>query len=251
MPIKPCTAALHSIKLLTLFVIGLCCPMACVTTTETPAFQGDKKAIALAQKMYEAIGGTSAWCNVKSLYVKAEHTQPDMESSYQSEIWRDLDKFDMVIEQQGKGFHVKAKIKGNGGSIQYLDERDTSRILTPEQIETWRHNNKHNVYVVLHKLSCQPEAYTVRIEPDEMLAFYSDTSLYAKFKLDEKLRPHQFYAPNPEGKVSGSQFTKWGNTNGLIHSAGGQPLDGSFAYTTEEWIPSDKPLQAAFAEDVK
>lgn len=216
----------------------------------TPSFDGEAAAVDLAEQMFAAIGGKEAWCALRSLYIKAEHTEPDMDAPYQSEIWRGIDTFDLVIEQQNADFHVKGVFSDERGEIRYLDERDSSRLLTPEQLASWRYDHQHNVYVLLHDLACNPQEFRVVLEPDQHLAFYRDTVLVTRFGLDQQLRPYRFYRPNGDGSVSESRFTRWGTDDGLVHSAGGHPLDSSFFYETEIWEPSKKTLQEAFGGEV-
>ncbi|NNF22534.1 MAG: hypothetical protein HKN67_11380, partial [Saprospiraceae bacterium] len=113
------------------------------------------------------------------------------------------------------------------------------RVMNDEQLNNWKFGNKHNVYVVLHDLACDPSKYRAVIE-EELLAFYRDSIFVSRFGLDDQLRPHLFYAPNPDGSVSGSRFTILGTDDGLVHSDGGHPLDSSFMYVTEIWKPTFK-----------
>ena len=213
-------------------------------------FSGEKSAIDLANQMFKAIGGKSVWCELRSLYIKAEHTEPQMEIPYQSEIWRAIDQFDLVIEQQNDSFHVKGVFNESAGTIRYFDKRDTFRNLTDEQLQDWKFGHNHNIYVLLHDLACRPEDYSVEIDKDERLAFYQNSVFVTSFVLDEQLRPHIFYHPNSDGTVSGSRFTHFGNDGGLVHSAGGHPLDSNFMYRTELWQPSNKSLEETFGKSV-
>jgi hypothetical protein len=97
---------------------------------------------------------------------------------------------------------------------------------------------------------CNPENFKVLIDENDRLAFYQDSIFMASFSLDDQLRPYLFYKPNIDGSVSGSTFTLWGTDQGLVHSAGGHPLDSNFIYTTEEWVPSNKPLKEMFGEHI-
>ena len=54
---------------------------------ETKTFLGEDNAVVLAEQMFKAIGGKEKWCGLQSLYIKAEHTEPQMDIPYQSEIW--------------------------------------------------------------------------------------------------------------------------------------------------------------------
>ena len=81
--------------------------------------------------------------------------------------------------------------------------------------------------------------------PDTPMS-YQDSTLVSSFELDKQMRPHLFFSPNPDGTISGSRFTHWGNDGGLIHSAGGHPLDSNFMYQTDIWLPSNKTLEESF-----
>lgn len=213
-------------------------------------FKGDRAAVAMADSMFQAIGGKEAWCRLKSLYIKAQHTEPDMPLPYTSEIWRAIDTFELIIEQQNDNFHVKAVITNKEGRVRYYDKRDTLRLLTSEQLADWAYGHKHNVYVLLHDLACAPEKYQVEVDQDNRLSFYRDSIFEVSFGLDELKRPYLFYQPNVDGSVSGSIFTRWGTDSGLVHSAGGHPLDSNFIYTTEIWKPSELSLEEEFGESL-
>lgn len=217
---------------------------------ESKSFIGEEKAVQLADRMFVAIGGKEAWCELKSLYIKAEHTEPQMSMPYQSEIWRGIDQFELVIEQQNDSFHVKGVVNKLGGKVRYYDQRDTFRILTDQQLKEWEFDHIHNIYVMLHNLGCNPENYRVQIGEENRLTFYQDSIFFTSFGLDDQLRPYLFYHPNFDGTVSGSTFTHWGTDGGLVHSAGGHPLDSNFMYRTEIWQPSTKPLKEAFGKEI-
>lgn len=214
------------------------------------SFNGDNEATARADSMFVAIGGMEAWCRLKSIYIKAKHTEPDMPLPYTSEIWRALDTFELVIEQQNDSFHVKAVINEREGRVRYYDKRDTFRILSPEQLADWKFGHKHNIYVLLHELACDPGKYQVELDEQNRLTFYKDSIFEVSFGLDSEKRPYLFYQPHPDGSVSGSIFTHWGKDDGLVHSAGGHPLDSNFVYRTEIWRPSPLSLHEEFGEEL-
>lgn len=230
--------------------IPIALAISCSDSKKAATFDGDPMAVARADSMFLAIGGMENWCRLKSLYIKAEHTEPKMPMPYTSEIWRALDTFELVIEQQNDSFHVKAVITERQGIVRYYDKRDTLRTLTAEQLADWAYGHKHNVYVLLHDIACAPRNYSVEIDEQDRLTFYRDTIFEVSFGLDEKMRPYLFYQPNPDGSVSGSIFTHWGEDEGLVHSAGGHPLDSNFIYLTEIWKPSQLPLSEAFGDEI-
>ena len=207
--------------------------------SNSQGFHGDSAAVVKAHDMFNAIGGLERWCEVRSLYIKAEHAEPQMSMPYQSEIWRALDTFQLVIEQQNSEFHVRGIFTEDRGHIRYLDQRDTFRLLSDEQLADWKFNHAHNVYVLLHQLACNPNHYLVELGVDEQLSFYQDSIFIVRLGLDEQNRPHLFYQPTPDDTISGSRFTRWEEDQGLVHSAGGHPLDSNFWYVTELWEPSN------------
>jgi hypothetical protein len=138
----------------------------------------------------------------------------------------------------------------DGGIITYLDKRDTFRTLTEEQLADWRFNHNHNIYVLLHNLACSPEKYSVEIDDQDRIAFYQDSVFLTRFGLDDQLRPQFFYQPTSDGAITGTIFNRWGTHDGLVHSAGGHPLDSNFMYQTEIWTPSTKSLVETFGKEI-
>ena len=220
----------------------------CNTPDEGNAtFAGTPEAVNLAEQMYEAIGGKQGWCDLRSLYIKAKHTEPQMDLPYSSEIWRAIDTFELAIRQHNDSFHVEAHISADEGRVTYLDKRDTFRLFSEEQLAQWQHDHNHNIYVLLHDIGCAPESYRVSIDSAGHLAFYAGDIFRTSFALDEQMRPFEFYHPTAMGEIVGSRFTHWGTDDGLVHSAGGHPLDSNFMYRTETWTSSARPLQESFS----
>ncbi|MGB5236971.1 MAG: hypothetical protein WBN59_05000 [Flavobacteriaceae bacterium] len=231
-------------------MVGFVSAISCTGSKQSSSFQGEKASVARADSMFQAIGGKEAWCQLKSLYIKARHSEPQMPLPYTSEIWRAIDTFELVIEQQNDSFHVKAVINEESGRVRYYDKRDTTRLFTKQQLEDWAYGHKHNVYVLLHDLACDPGSYRVVTDEEDRLGFYRDSIFEVSFGLDSLYRPYLFYQPHPDGSVSGSTFTRWGTDKGLVHSAGGHPLDSNFVYTTEKWQPSHLTLKEEFGEEI-
>ena len=193
-----------------------------------------------------------AWCQLKSLYIyiKAEHSEPQMSNPYMIEIWRAIDQFELVIEQQNNSFHVKAVVMKDSGTITYLDKRDTFRTLNEEQLADWRCKHNHNINVLLHDMACSPEKYSIEIDDQDRIAFYQDSIFLTSFGLDDQSRPHLFYQPTPDGTITGTLFNRWGTHGGLAHSAGCHPIDSNFMYQTEIWTPSTKSLVETFGKGI-
>ena len=235
-----------------LFIASACQPTTpeknetTIPTSPESTFQGDRAAVALAERMFDAIGGKKGWADLRALYIKAEHTEPQMSQPYQSEIWRGIDEFEMRIDQGNDSFHTVARVNARGGQVTY-HHRDTTRVLTAEELAEWEFDHNHNVYVVLHRLGKNPGTFRAVLEETDRLTFYEDDHTLTAFRLDDQLRPHLFYSPTLEGDLVASEFSSWGTHDGLTHSAGGGPMDGDFHYTTLVWEPSKWSFAQSFA----
>ncbi|MBT8229075.1 MAG: hypothetical protein KJO50_02370, partial [Bacteroidia bacterium] len=140
-------------KYILLFVLMMSYYSCIQNSKPSESFSGEQEAIQMAEEMFDAIGGMEGWCNLESVYIQAEHTEPQMTLPYQSEIWRNMSEFDVIIEQQNDSFHVRGVMNDTSGIVTYLDDRDTFRVMYDEQLIIWKFGNKHNVYVVLHDLA--------------------------------------------------------------------------------------------------
>ena len=224
-----------------ILIFGVVVLISCKQNQSLPHFSGEPAAIAQAEKMFEAIGGIDDWAAIKGLYIKAKHTEPQMDKPYQSEIWRDMESFYLVIEQQNEDFHRRGVFNNKEGKVYYLD-RDTSRTLSEEQLNGWKFDNAHNVYSVWKNIALHPGT-EVKIGDNNRLEFYQKAQLLAAFKLDSLNRPSYFFRVNQDtSALSESHFRIWNSINGITHPAGGGPIDGNFAYETEIWQVLDKPV---------
>ena len=205
-------------------------------------FKGDSAGIALANKMYTAIGGKDRWAKLQSYYVKAQHTQPEPGKPYTNQVWRDLNEVKFKIEQHSEGKHVMAVIKdGKGWRI----EGDSVRQFEPAQLSGLIRSHKFNVYKVLKDLAVSP-GFEFRKGENDRLEIYRGGSFFCGFELDKQDRPYLYITRTKEGEEGISEFTKWANDDGYIHSAGGGPLNGAFAYDTETWQPGYKEVENSF-----
>lgn len=223
------------------YLVFLVFLISCKQEQSPPHFSGEPQAVEQAKKMFEAIGGLDRWAEIKGLYIKAQHTEPNIENPYQSEIWRDMENFYLVIEQQNEDFHVKGVFNNEGGKVYYMD-KDSSRTLTDEQLNSWKFSNAHNVYNVWKSIA-RNAGTEVKSGEDNKLEFYQKEQLLAAFKLDSLNRPSYFYQVNQDTSVlSESHFRIWKTSNGITHPAGGGPSDGNFVYETEIWEVLEKPV---------
>lgn len=205
-----------------------------------------KEAVKLEAKMFEAIGGVEKWANIRSLYIKATHTEPSMDKPYQSEIWRGTDEFKLRIEQQNEDFHKIGLFSEDGGWIHDL-KKNRIRKLSTENLDSERKGHIFNVYVLLKDIASSKK-YSSVIN-GQRLEFYKDKAFMVAFILDDQYRPKIFITKNNGGEENISHFDLWNETNGFVHSAGGGPVNGNFHYRTEIWQPSKLPFEEAF--DVK
>ena len=238
----------EKIKYLKLFLLVWVSLTSCgENSNDEISFTGEPAAVELAEKMMTVSGGNKAWAEVRSLYVKAEHDEPQMDIPYQSQIWRALDTFQLLIEQENDSFHVSGYFTEAAGTITYLDKRDTFRTLSDEQLADWKFGHNHNVYVVFHELGNNPSNFEARQSGKEIY-FYKNNSFYAGFELDSLWRPFKYLHLNSDSSRSWAHFRKLGTDQGLTHSNGGHPEDSSFWYTTEVWEASKKSFEELYSE---
>lgn len=216
--------------------------LSCQSNPSDSNFKGDSDALQLAEEMFEAIGGKMRWANLRSVYIQAIHEEPELKYPYKSEIWRDLDDFKVRIEQQSPEFHKVGYFSDAGCYVLNLN-LDSIRQISTENV---RNGHNHNVYVLLHRYASE-EGFKVISPKENRIDFYEGDSLFlCGFELDSLKRPHHFITKNNAGEEQVFIFSKWGTTEGLVHSAGGGPVDGDFSYDTKIWQPSEQNYEASF-----
>ncbi|MEQ9423910.1 MAG: hypothetical protein RJQ09_05800 [Cyclobacteriaceae bacterium] len=215
-----------------------------VISAESQETTPDEQAVIKADQMFEAIGGKKKWASLKSLYIKAVHTQPNLTEPYTSEIWRSIDGFKIRIEQKSDEFHKVGMFSDEGVWIRDL-KAGTVKQLDEDRLTDEKRQNELNVYVLLNRIA-RNESYKPKLN-GQRLEFYLNEEFQTAFILDEYSRPSIFITKSKDGlKEFVSFFNKWGTTNGFIHSAGGGPVDGNFFYSTEIWQPSELIFEEAF-----
>lgn len=207
-------------------------------------FEGESQAIEKAETMFKALGGKEVWAKLKSLYIHAIHEEPNLEHPYKSHIWRDLDALKMRIEQRGPEFDVIGLFSEKKIEIQYL-HRDSMRWFSEDALESEHYAHEHNVYVLFKKMATT-DSILVKLDEEGRLDFFQKDEWMCGFILDDQNRPHRFFSPNVDGTDSESLFKIWNTIEGLIHPAGGGPVDGDFEYKTQIWRPSNENIETAF-----
>lgn len=227
-----------------LLPFALACSPGDDPSPDFPPFTGEPAALRAAESMMEAIGGRARWAKLRSLYVEATHTEPDLELPYESRIWRDMNEWKLRIEQESEELHRIGLFSDAGGWILYVD-RDSVRPLSPDALAGWKAGEAHNVYVLLHRFA-RDGRYRVALGAGGRLEFFEDSLFLAAFELDEMQRPARFITRDSRGRENATRFTRWGTAEGLVHPTGGGPEDGSFSYETRIWRPSELPFDEAF-----
>lgn len=207
------------------------------------SFTGDKANVQKAEAMFKALGGKERWANLKSLYVKANHTEPGLANPYINQIWRDIDWFKIRIEQNGEDLQRIGTFNDNGGAINFVDQ-DTIRELDGYALTSWRKSHAQNFYVVLNRLA-KNETYKVESE-GKKLNFLKDDEPFCAFELNAENLPEYFIVERRKGQEIISHFTAWDKSEGFSHPVAGGPIDGNFEFNTLEWKPQYKPFEEAF-----
>lgn len=197
----------------------------------------DPEAVKKVDLMLEAMGGKQNWAALKSVYIRAKHTEPQLELPYINEIWHSMTDLKLKIMQTDTAgrMQVRVLLVDHG----WANRKGAISDLKEEEIEYWRSWSGKNVYKIIHRLAAGDDGLVVKTGPENRLEVYDrDGNFVLWFRLDDENRPRWF---GPETD-SGTTFTGWDITDGIVRPKGGAPDDGSFQYNMLIWQPSREPI---------
>lgn len=208
--------------------------------------KGDAKALETAERMLKAIGGRANWAALKSLYIRAIHTEAGLDKPYQNEIWRNLETRQIKIVQQNEDFHTVGYIDGDKGWI--VRGRGEPAAMSEEQLAGLLHWDRHLVYGIFRKMAAGSPGLGYRIDERGRLVVEENGEMLAAFELNEKGLPHRFYTPSRDGKKENlSIFSEWGESEGFVHPVVSEPQGEQTVYRAQEWRPGREMLEMRFS----
>ncbi len=199
-------------------------------------FAGEKDdpvAVEKVNLMLEAMGGKQNWAALKSIYIRAKHTEPELELPYINEIWHSMTDLTLKIKQTDTAGRLqeRALLIDHG----WANRKGAISDLSEKEINYWRSWSGKNIYKTLHRLATGEKDLVVKTGPENRLEVYdSEGNLVQWFRLDDENRP-RWFGREPE---SGTTFAGWEMTDGIMRPTGGAPDDGSFEYKMLIWQPS-------------
>jgi len=206
------------------------------------SWHGDEQAIAAAKRMFDAIGGRQRWADLRGLYIRALHTQPDLDKPYVNEIWRAMDSQRLRIRQTSEDWNAELVMDGRRAWLRGRDGQ--TRELPRARVKREMENHNRNIYCMLHRLA-MGGGIVLRAGRDGRLELHERNALLAAFQLDALGRPARYIVPGENGETA-SVFTRWASSEGLVHPTEGGPEDGSFHFDTRTWTPAFSDVAQAF-----
>lgn len=211
--------------------------------------KGSEKAVKKVEEMLEAIGGRENWASLKSLYIRAIHTEEGIDKPYQNEIWRNIDTAQFKIVQRNPDFHTVGIVNGDKGWI--IRNKGEAKEMSEQQLAGLLHHNKHLLYGIFHRIAKDAPGLSFEIDEKERLVVFDGGKMLAAFEFNEKNLPYKFYTPTRDGKKENlSLFTQWDESEGFIHPEVSEPQgeQKTFFYAIE-WKPGKTLLNMKFAPE--
>ncbi len=187
--------------------------------------------------MLEAMGGKQNWAALKSVYIRARHTEPQLDLPYINEIWHSMTDLRLKIKQTdtAERFQERVLLIDHG----WANRKGAISDLSDEEISYWRSWSGRNVYKIIHRLAADDEDLVVKTGLENRLEVYDrEGNFVLWFRLDEENRP-RWFGREPD---NGTTFSGWDTTDGIVRPVGGGPDDGSFQYKMLIWQPSREPI---------
>lgn len=231
----------------TLQALIVLCLAAAGTRGAQPGFLShveDKRAVEKAAEMLEALGGRGRWAALKSLYIRATHTEKSIPKPYRSEIWRNLDAAQMKIVQQNDDFYNERVVNNSKG---WLTRGGEVRELTAEQLGDLLRWDAHLFYKTIRKIALGRPSLSLKLDRNGRLVVYEDGKMLAALELDGRKRPYKYYVPEAGGKGEGlTIYREWGESEGYVHPVVSEPQGQDAVYRADEWRPSRAPSTVEF-----
>jgi len=198
------------------------------------ALRGDPRAVALAQRLVEAIGGTALWGRARHLYIEERAFSARSPDGARTIFYRDLRRPRLYVatgEPLAPSYVVGA---GRGWRI----DGATATALTGEQLARYAANWPANIYVMYHRLAAGDDRLTLALDGENGFSVSEDGRQIGRFTLDARGHLVRWTAPNGEDWIYGPPrafgpvgFPAWGTRT-----------DGSYRFDYLRVEPSQEEL---------
>lgn len=238
------------VRIKQVFLIPVVMMLVLQTTSaqKTDCERSETKVLKKVERMLEALGGRENWASLKSLYIRAIHTEKGIDKPYQNEIWRNIDTRQIKIVQQNEDFHTVGYIDGDRGWI--IRNQGEAKEMSEQQLAGLLHWDKHLIYGIFHRIAENRPGLCYRIDKRQRLVVYHDGGMLAAFEFNEKGLPYKFYTPSPDGKKENmSIFSQWGESEGFVHPVVSEPQGEATVFRAEEWKPGKTLLKIRFSPE--
>ncbi|WP_370089358.1 hypothetical protein [Ekhidna sp.] len=187
----------------------------------------DNENLVLAQ-----MGDLEKWQNLQSLYIKAIHEEQRLDFPYYSEIKRNLSPTKVWVHQWTDEFdNIRYFNDSTGWNLRngVRSEMDSSMYAF---LKNW---DRHLFYRTIKNLASKE--YQANDLNDSTYTIWDGDYFIAKIILSDKGLPYKYFTPTISGDTSLTVYTKWSETDGIVHPDVSMALDSSFVFTAEIWMP--------------
>ena len=199
----------------------------------------DEKVATPNNKILAHLGDQDKWLMIKAIYIKAIHEEQRLDFPYYSEIKRNLSPTEVWIHQWTDEFdNIRYFNDSTGWNLRNGVRSDMDSSMY-SFLKNW---DKHLFYRTIKNLASKE--YQAKTLNDSTYSIWDGDYFIAKIILSDKGLPYKYFTPTISGDTSLTVYTKWSETDGLVHPDVSMALDSSFVFTAEIWMPyfEDKQL---------
>ena len=202
--------------------------------------KGDKKAIALVDKMIDRLGGAEVWSEARTLYLEYEGWRSNPAQPIDERAWRDLQEPNQKVVFEGRLSDVTFNMIAETSWLQH-SERGT-RIFTEEQhannLAFW----EYDFYTIIHKLARGDQRISVKLDEPQTVRISGPSGAdWGWFEIDMTGQPVRWGAPDGDDRYEYlyGPVRAYGNIN---FPAWGTAVDGFWRFEYKTVDVSRTPL---------
>jgi hypothetical protein len=196
--------------------------------------RGDPRAVALAERLVEAIGGAALWGRARHLYIEERAFSARHPAGSRTIFHRDLAHPRLYVASGEPA--APSYVVGTGRGWRIDGAQATA--LTDEQLARYAASWPANIYVIYRRLAAGDDRLTLALESESGFSVSEDGREIGRFAVDARGHLVRWTAPNGEDWIYGPprafgpvSFPAWGTRT-----------DGSYRFDYLRVEPSQEEL---------